>query len=81
MPVVPTYAAVVCTRDEAIGAGWFGDVPDRYRARIGDVVIAAISDIAIVDTRRHPGEASLIGHHGSLTPVEQLVPLAAFSGE
>jgi hypothetical protein len=72
--------AVVCTRDQAIDAGWFGVVSDEYRQRIGDVVVAALADIAVVDSRRHPGEAALVGHHGSLTPAEQLVPLACFAG-
>jgi Type I phosphodiesterase / nucleotide pyrophosphatase len=72
--------AVVCTRDQAIEAGWFGVVSQRYRERIGDVVVAALADIAVVDSRRHPGEAGLIGHHGSLTAAEQLVPLACFAG-
>ncbi len=70
--------AVVCARDEAIDAGWFGPVTDRYRARIGDVVVAALSDIAVVDSRRHPREARLLGHHGSVTAAEQLVPLLTF---
>ncbi|HEY5049758.1 MAG TPA: hypothetical protein VII50_02570, partial [Acidothermaceae bacterium] len=70
--------AVVCVRDEAIDAGWFGPVTDRYRARIGDVVVAALADIAVVDSRRHPREARLLGHHGSVTAAEQLVPLLAF---
>jgi hypothetical protein len=70
--------AVVCARDEAIDAGWFGPVTDRYRARIGDVVVAALADIAVVDSRRHSREARLLGHHGSVTAAEQLVPLLAF---
>jgi len=70
--------AVVCTRDEAIDAGWFGPVTDRYRARIGDVVVAALADIAIIDSGRHPREARLLGHHGSVTAAEQLVPLVTF---
>jgi predicted AlkP superfamily pyrophosphatase or phosphodiesterase len=70
--------AVVCARDEAIEAGWFGPVTDRYRARIGDVVVAALADIAVVDSRRHPREARLLGHHGSVTAAEQLVPLLSF---
>ena len=70
--------AVVCTRDEAIDAGWFGPVTDRYRARIGDVVVAALADIAVIDSRRHSREARLLGHHGSVTAAEQLVPLLAF---
>ena len=70
--------AVVCTRDEAIEAGWFGPVTDRYRARIGDVIVAALADIAVVDSRRHPREARLLGHHGSVTAAEELVPLLTF---
>jgi hypothetical protein len=72
--------AVVCARDEAIDAGWFGPVTDAYRARIGDVIVAALADIAVVASKRHPNEARLIGHHGSLTAAEQLVPLASFEG-
>jgi hypothetical protein len=71
--------ALVMTRDEAIDGGWFGPVvADFARPRIGDVIVAAESDIAIVAATREPREAQLVGHHGSATPVEQLVPLAAF---
>jgi hypothetical protein len=72
--------ACVCTRDEAIDAGWFGPVADWARERIGDVVVASLSDLAVVASKREVGESRLIGHHGSLTPAEQLVPLAAFDG-
>ncbi|MFJ4850384.1 MULTISPECIES: alkaline phosphatase family protein [unclassified Streptomyces] len=66
----------VATRDEAVAAGWFGPhVEDRVRGRIGDVVAVARDDIAVVATRREPGESSMVGLHGSMTPVEQLVPL------
>ncbi|GAA5012579.1 nucleotide pyrophosphatase/phosphodiesterase family protein [Kitasatospora paranensis] len=66
----------VATRDQAIAAGWFGpEVDDRVRERIGDVVAAARDDIAVVASRAEPGESSMIGLHGSMTPVEQLVPL------
>ena len=70
--------AVVCTRDEAIDAGWFGRVSDLARPRIGDVIVAAMSDLALVATHHQPNEAKLIGQHGSLTPAEQLVPLVSF---
>jgi hypothetical protein len=70
--------AVVLTREEAIEAGWFGPVSPFARPRIGDVVVAAVSDIAIVAGKASPHEAALIGHHGSATPAEQLVPLATF---
>ncbi len=70
--------AVVCTRDEAIDAGWFGPVSDLARPRIGDVIVASMSDLALVATRHQPHESKLVGHHGSLTPAEQLVPLLGF---
>ncbi|KUL52821.1 phosphodiesterase [Streptomyces sp. NRRL F-4489] len=66
----------VAGREEAIAAGWFGPhVDDRVRARIGDVVAAAHADMAIVASEREPGESQMVGLHGSMTPVEQLVPL------
>ncbi|MFC5723644.1 alkaline phosphatase family protein [Streptomyces gamaensis] len=69
----------VAGRDEAIEAGWFGrpgeGVDDRVHGRIGDVVAAARDDIAIVATETEPNESAMVGLHGSMTPVEQLVPL------
>ena len=68
--------AWVVTRDEAIAAGWFGaQVADIVRPRIGDVVAAARGSAAMVRRAVEPGESALVGHHGSLTPAEQLVPL------
>lgn len=69
----------VLARDEAVQAGWFGPVvSDQVLPRIGDVVAAARTTVAVVATAGHPREAQLVGHHGSLTPAEQLVPLLAF---
>jgi len=66
----------VAGRDEAVAAGWFGPDPEpRVLARIGDVVAAARADIAVVATRTEAGESKMVGLHGSLAPVEQLVPL------
>ncbi|WP_405011303.1 alkaline phosphatase family protein [Kitasatospora sp. NBC_01539] len=66
----------VATRDQAIAAGWFGPVvDDRVYDRIGDVVAAARDDVAVTASRSEPGESSMIGLHGSMTAVEQLVPL------
>lgn len=66
----------VATRDQAIAAGWFGPVvEDRVYRRIGDVVAAARDDIAVIASRGEPGESAMVGLHGSLTAVEQLVPL------
>ena len=64
------------TRDEAIAAGWFGPVVEPHvRDRIGDLIIAARTDFAVVQSRVTPRLSRLIGHHGSLTDDEQLVPL------
>ncbi|MFJ6216331.1 alkaline phosphatase family protein [Streptomyces sp. NPDC092296] len=66
----------VATRDQAIAAGWFGPVVDeRVYRRIGDVVAAACDDIAVTASRSEPGESRMVGLHGSMTPVEQFVPL------
>ncbi|MET7761240.1 nucleotide pyrophosphatase/phosphodiesterase family protein [Streptomyces sp. NPDC005393] len=75
----------VASRDEAIEAGWFGrpgggdgggkGVDDRVYRRIGDVVAAACQDVAIVASETEPKESTMVGLHGSMTPVEQLVPL------
>jgi hypothetical protein len=71
----------VASRDEAIEAGWFGrpedggGVDERVYRRIGDVVAAACADVAIVASRTEPKESAMVGLHGSMTPVEQLVPL------
>lgn len=68
--------AWVVSRDEAIGAGWFGPrVSDGVRTRIGDVIAAARDDVALVRRATEPVESSFIGHHGSLTTAEQRVPL------
>ncbi|MFE0177278.1 alkaline phosphatase family protein [Streptomyces sp. NPDC059002] len=66
----------VASRDEAIAAGWFGPhIDQRVYDRIGDVIAAAHDDVAIIATEQEPKESALVGMHGSMTPVEQLVPL------
>ncbi|MGV0873824.1 alkaline phosphatase family protein [Mycolicibacterium sp. XJ879] len=68
--------AWVVSRDQAIDAGWFGEhVSDTVRPRIGDVVAAARHSAVMVRRGVEPMESSLIGHHGSLTFAEQVVPL------
>lgn len=65
----------VVLREEAIAAGWFGPrVLDRVRERIGDVVAVAFGQIGVFQREVDPLQASLVGHHGSMTPVEQRVP-------
>jgi predicted AlkP superfamily pyrophosphatase or phosphodiesterase len=66
----------VVSREQAIADGWFGPgVPDRVRPRIGDVIAAAREPVAVVQRDTDGLMAALIGHHGSLTPAEQLIPL------
>jgi hypothetical protein len=66
-------------RDVAIEQQWFGPTVAReFRDRIGDVVAAMRTKVAVVDSRRLPPMIlSLIGLHGSLTSAEQRVPLIA----
>jgi Type I phosphodiesterase / nucleotide pyrophosphatase len=69
----------VWTRDEAIATGIFGPtVSDKARERIGDVVAAAHGRVGVVQRDVDPAQARLNGHHGSLTPAEQLVPLLVY---
>ncbi|MGP4004428.1 alkaline phosphatase family protein [Streptomyces sp. 8N706] len=66
----------VATRQEAVEAGWFGPrIDSRVYGRIGDVVAAACDDVAIVASETEPKESAMVGLHGSMTAVEQLVPL------
>ncbi|MGB3355267.1 MAG: alkaline phosphatase family protein [Mycobacterium sp.] len=68
--------AWVVSRDEAIGAGWFGGrVTDDVRPRIGDVVAAARGSAGLLRKAVEPIESSLVGQHGSLTEAESSVPL------
>jgi len=43
--------------------------------RLGDVIAAARDDVLIIASQREPKESAMVGNHGSMTPVEQLVPL------
>jgi predicted AlkP superfamily pyrophosphatase or phosphodiesterase len=71
--------AWICTREEAIAAGWFGLVVEHHiRDRIGDLIVTACTDFAVVQSHVTPKLSRLIGHHGSLTADEQLVPLLAY---
>ncbi|MEJ2869700.1 nucleotide pyrophosphatase/phosphodiesterase family protein [Actinomycetospora sp. OC33-EN08] len=74
-------AAWVVSREEAVEAGWFGpQVTDVARGRIGDVVAAARGHWTLVRSRNEPRETALVGHHGSLTPAEQRIPLVVVRG-
>jgi hypothetical protein len=66
----------VLPREEAIGLGWFGPaVSGAAHGRIGEVLAVARGPVGIVQTSVFSIEARLVGHHGSLTAAEQLVPL------
>ena len=67
--------ALVITRDDAIARGWFGPVAPAVRPRLGDVVVAARGDFAVISAARFPYEARLVGLHGSLTSREMRIPL------
>ncbi|GAA2413997.1 alkaline phosphatase family protein [Actinomadura vinacea] len=67
--------AWVCSRDEAVAAGWFGPVEPALLDRIGDVIAVPHADLAIVASEREPWLERMVGMHGSLVPAEQMVPL------
>jgi hypothetical protein len=74
-------AAWVVSRDEAVGAGWFGTVSDAHLSRVGDVVVACHDRYAVLATKTEPPlVSSLIAYHGSYTAVEMLVPLLVIRG-
>jgi len=65
--------------EQAIATGIFGPrVNERARERMGDIVAAAYGRLGIVERNVDPAQARLNGHHGSLTPAEQLVPLLTY---
>lgn len=69
--------AVVLTRQEAFEAGWFGPVVrDGVPERVGDLVVAMLSDATVLDSRLlRPEVLRLRGHHGSITEAETAVPI------
>ncbi|WP_125610941.1 alkaline phosphatase family protein [Specibacter cremeus] len=68
--------AWIVTREEAVRAGYFGDVRDAVAGRIGDVLVMAREPIAFYDTRRTGTDPmKVVGQHGSITKAEREVPL------
>jgi len=67
--------AEVLARDEAIERGWFGTVTAPVRPRLGDVVVAATGQTALISMTDFPYENLLVGFHGSLTAVEMEIPI------
>jgi len=72
----------VWSREEAIATGAFGPVVTQAaRDRIGDVVAAARVAVGVVERGVDPAQARLVGHHGSFTGAEQLVPLLLYRSD
>jgi len=69
--------AWVATREEAIAAGWFGEVDDAVRPRIGNVLVAARKGYAYYADPGDPGRR-MVGQHGSFGADEQEIPLLRF---
>jgi Type I phosphodiesterase / nucleotide pyrophosphatase len=71
----------VRTRDEAIEEGWFGPVVQgEIRPRIGDVVAAAFGPVGVFQKEVDSRQAEFVGHHGSMTNDEQIVPFILVRG-
>lgn len=69
--------AWVATRQQAIDDGWFGSgFNAEFSTRIGDVIIAAGPAFAAHASVREPRHGTMpLGLHGSLTEMEQRIPL------
>jgi hypothetical protein len=81
--VLATWQALLGDRmwvlpgEDAIARGWFGPgMPQAVRQRVGDVVAAAFGPVGVVQREVDPAQARMLGHHGSMTAAEQLVPFA-----
>ncbi|MEV0064294.1 alkaline phosphatase family protein [Nocardia sp. NPDC050718] len=72
---------LIHTRAAAIEAGWFGPTVTAESAyRIGDLVVAARGDAGVIRSGAEPLQSMMVGHHGSLTAAELLVPLRIHRG-
>lgn len=61
---------------DAAARGWFGPhVGPEARGRIGDVIVAHHAEGGVFCRRIDPRMSKLVGHHGSLTEAEAVVPL------
>jgi predicted AlkP superfamily pyrophosphatase or phosphodiesterase len=69
--------AWIATREEAIAAGFFGEVDPDVLPRIGDILVAARKEVAYYLDADDRGRG-MVGQHGSLTPDEVNIPLLRF---
>lgn len=71
-------AAWVFTREEAINAGLYGVADPSLVGRVGDVILAARSDIALYEHSSDVKSLAMIGQHGSFSKEEREVPLFVY---
>lgn len=68
--------ADIYTRESAIEAGLFGAEPSEIAFdRMGEIIAIAKGGVVLIEADRESLEASMIGHHGALTEIENHVPL------
>jgi len=72
--------ATVMTREEAVAAGYFGDVEEGNLLRIGDVIAWAEGHWAMTSRQVDERVSSLIGQHGSTSEDERGIPLLRIPG-
>jgi predicted AlkP superfamily pyrophosphatase or phosphodiesterase len=65
----------VLTRQEAIEAGWFGEVRDEVVPRIGDLLVAARKSVAYYASTASTRARAMVGQHGSWSAAELQIPL------
>ena len=66
----------VVERDQAIAAGWFGDVAEFARERIGDVLVTPRGQsVYYIDGVATTQSLAMVGQHGGLSRAETLVPI------
>lgn len=66
-------SATVLLRDDT--EQWFGPIAPAVRDRIGDVVVLAQGDTALMSPRLFPVELTLKGFHGGPTDAERRIPV------
>jgi len=68
--------ADIHTREDALAVGLFGPNPsaDTFD-RMGEIIAIAKGGLILIEAERENLEASMVGHHGALTEIENYVPL------
>jgi hypothetical protein len=74
--------AEVMAREDAVSRELFGPVRPAHLPRIGDVVVVAEDDTAVLASGYEPASvATLVGFHGGRTSVETAIPLLSFAAD